>query len=440
MRAHLLKFLGAIRSSYWFVPAVMALAACGLAVGTTAADALFWEDLSARVGWFSLETPDGARAILSTIAGSMITVAGVTFSITIAALAYATSQLGPRLLRNFMRDRGNQVTLGSFIATFVYCLLVLRAVRGDGEAGGPEVFVPHISVLTALALTFFSLAVLIYFIHHTPMSIHASRVVAQVGEELLAKVDVMFPFPADVDDGEAPAVTEAAPPPDGEGARIRAGNSGYVIQRDDDALLGLAEGHDTVLHLVRRPGEFVGAGEVLATAAATLPDAACQEIARCFALGHERTHAQDILLIVQQLVEIGARALSPGVNDPFTAMRCLDWLGSGLIAAGRPRPRGAALCDGSGNLRLIAPPLEFADIARGALDEFRPYASTDRNTALHMVAVIGRVLDYVAHPSYRAELLGQARALADAAQEALTHERDRHLVGTAHALMAARHA
>ncbi|MEX2644467.1 MAG: DUF2254 domain-containing protein, partial [Acetobacterales bacterium] len=325
MRAHIAKYLNAIRYSYWFVPTLMALSAGVLAIATTGLDVWLGADWKAGPGWLAFETPAGARAILATIAGSMITVAGVTFSITVAAVAYATSQLGPRLLGNFMRDTGNQITLGSFIATFVYCLMVLRVVRGDGDSEGAEAFVPHLGVLVALALTALSLGVLIYFFHHTPMSIQASQVVAQIGRELLDKVDETFPHRV----GEGPEPTpsrQAEPPLDGQ--PLCAADSGYIVHRDDDSLVTLACRHDAMLHLVRRPGDFVGEGELLGrvTAGEELPDEALHAMARCFAVGSERTHMQDILLVVQQLVEIGARALSPGVNDPFTAMRCLDWL------------------------------------------------------------------------------------------------------------------
>lgn len=134
MRAHLSKYWEGLRSSYWFVPTLMMLAAIVLSFLTTAADAALGADWIENAGWFHPNTPEGARALLSAIGGSMITVAGVTFSITIAAVAYATSMLGPRLLNNFMRDVSNQITLGTFIATFLYCLLVLRTVH----SGSPD--------------------------------------------------------------------------------------------------------------------------------------------------------------------------------------------------------------------------------------------------------------------------------------------------------------
>jgi uncharacterized membrane protein len=147
--------------------------------------------------WASLNQPEGARTLLATVAGSMITVAGVTFSLTILAVSYATSHFGPRLLDNFMRDRGNQITLGTFLATFLYCLLVLRTVRSGSDIFKPganaALFVPHLSVLVAIALTLASVGVLIYFIHHIPESIHISNVLHRISRELSDKIEDLYP-------------------------------------------------------------------------------------------------------------------------------------------------------------------------------------------------------------------------------------------------------
>ena len=231
MKATLLTFWEDVRSSYWFIPSLMALAAVLLSSGAIYLDGVIGAGWMDEVAWLYANKPDGARALLSTISGSMITVAGVTFSITIASVAYATGQFGPRLLTNFMQDRGNQVTLGTFIATFLYCLLVLRTIRGADErtGGSAEVsgdfvgaFVPHAAILIALVLTLASVGVLIFFIHHVPDSIHISNVIAKIGRELNAKIDSLFPEmlgqkPPEELDGEPESdvrnISSARPPP-----------------------------------------------------------------------------------------------------------------------------------------------------------------------------------------------------------------------------------
>jgi uncharacterized membrane protein len=189
LKTKLVNILDDVRSSFWFVPALMVAAAIFLAWITVSLDEVFDSSKTEGLGWIYTGGAEGARLLLSTIAGSMITVASVTFSITIVALTLTSSQFGPRLLRNFMWDGGNQLTLGTFIATFVYCLLVLRTIRGNGETS----FVPHVSVTVALVLALAGLGVLIYFIHHVALGIQANSVVASVSAELDEAIIRLFP-------------------------------------------------------------------------------------------------------------------------------------------------------------------------------------------------------------------------------------------------------
>ena len=189
MKLLLRKHWDSLRSSFWFVPATMAACAVALALASVSLDeAVTYEWIKAQ-GWAYTGGAEGASLVLSTIAGSMITITGVVFSMTLVALSLASSQLGPRLLRNFMRDRMNQVVLGTFVATFVYCLVVLRTIRRADEV----LFVPHISVTFGVLLALVGLGVLIYFIHHVSVSIQADEVVARVGKELMAEIDRLFP-------------------------------------------------------------------------------------------------------------------------------------------------------------------------------------------------------------------------------------------------------
>ncbi len=424
MRAQIAKYWEATRASYWFLPSVMTLAAILLSAITTFLDGHLTDAILDKVPWLSLNTADGARSLLSTIAGSMITVAGVTFSITIAAVAYATAQLGPHLLGNFMRDTSNQITLGTFIATFVYCLLVLRTVHGTGDGAGTiEIFVPHLGVLIGLVLTVLSLGNLIYFIHHIPMSIHASQVIAGIGEDLNGKLDKLFPGGFGGSGGAT-----GSPPVDhhGEGSAAHATANGYVTHIDVGGLIATARAEDLVVRLKRGPGDFINIGDIIATAHGRdrVDKETLAGIVRSVALGYERTQTQDTLFLIQQLVEIAGRALSPGVNDPFTAISCIDWLGSALDQLGhRPLP-GGFLCDEDGTLRLITPTLTFADFASAMFDDIRPYVSRDRNAAIHMMGVLERLIEKVEHPPYRTTLIDHANALKDAAEQALPDPRD----------------
>ena len=167
----------------------MACLAVALALGAVELDKAATEDWLKRLSWIYSGGAEGASLLLGTVAGSMIAIAGTVFSMTLVALSLASSQLGPRLLRNFMRDTANQVVLGTFVATFVYCLLVLRTIRRGDEVA----FVPHLAVTIGVLLAIVSIGVLIYFIHHVSVSIQADEVVAQVGRELVDGIDRLFP-------------------------------------------------------------------------------------------------------------------------------------------------------------------------------------------------------------------------------------------------------
>ena len=466
MKARLLAWWDDLRSSYWFLPSVMTAGAIVLSFAMTFLDAAIGADWIREVHWLHANKPDGARTLLSTVAGSMIGVAGVTFSITIASVVYASGQYGPRLLVQFMDDRGNQITLGTFIATFIYCLLVLRTIRSADEPpmgpplSGPGAdlapsFVPHLAVVTAVLLTLASIAVFIYFIHHVPESIHVSNVIARVGHELRRRIDALFPHaPAT---GSAADETETEPGDGGGGARdgprsrralirsldgpdgpereeVVANSPGYVQGIDHDALLELAVAHDLVLRVDRPPGSFVSRGDALASAwpAERLDDDGHRRVRFAFAWGRQRTGRQDVLFLLNELVEIAARALSPGVNDPFTAMGCLDWLGDALKTVGNRDVPDADRYDGEGKLRVIAEPIRYEELVEHAFGQLRPYLAPDRNAALHALSTLGDLGRRVDRPERLYELRRQADALLEAAEGTMRVEADREALRTRH--------
>lgn len=259
MQPRLLKFLENVRSSYWFVPTLMALAALALGSTLIYVDAELGSDWLDGLSWYQANKADGAQEVLSTIAGSAITVAGVVFSITIVSVSYAASQYGPRVLTNFMSDRGNQVTLGTFIATYLYCLVVLRTIR-DGDENG---FVPDLAIIVALLLALCSIAVLI-FIHHVPRSIHVNTVVAEIGRQLIASLRERFPEFFGRAPPDCSAAHEAAVPtslretsirPAGDVAAVLSLATGYIEAVDDEQLMKIASGSRLVLRLQYQPGD-----------------------------------------------------------------------------------------------------------------------------------------------------------------------------------------
>lgn len=379
-----------LRSSFWFLPSIMAIFAMATAILLILLDTLY----ALRLGWFNEWTyafdPESARAILSAIAGSMITVAGVTFSMTMLTLQLASSQFGPRMLRNFMRDRGNQIVLGTFLSTFVYCLFVLASVRGGGGAS----FVPLIAVTFGMILAVASLATLIYFIHHIATSIRIETILAKLADEACQTVERVFP-----EHGHMPAllpekpIAEALPPDfDDDSRPVVASGSGYIQSIDLDRLLQIASDHDLVVRVEGRIGSFVPrAGPlVVASPYGRVSDAVAEELGNAFSFGPERTPGYDTEFSLRRIVEIAQRALSPGINDPTTALYCLDRLGEVLgLLADRRMPSGRIM-DQDIELRVVSEPVNFADLACSAFAAVARYGISDDDLVTRLLDVMER--------------------------------------------------
>jgi uncharacterized membrane protein len=420
VKALLLKYWDRIRSSFWFVPATLACLAVVLAVAAVEFDKAVPDDWLQGLGWSYTGGADGASLVLGTIAGSMIAIAGTVFSMTLVVLSLASSQLGPRLLRNFMRDTANQVVLGTFVATFVYCLLVLRTVRHADEVA----FVPHVSVSIGVLLAMVSIGVLIYFIHHVSVSIQADEVVARVGTELQEGIDRLFPAhlgrPASDaskahGDAELPAAFAA------EARPVGSLDDGYLQLIDADALMALASQEDLLLRLERRPGHYVDAGGALVSVwpGHRVTEALVGTMNAAFVLGNQRTAAQDVEFSFQQLVEIAVRALSPGINDPFTAIACVDRLGSALCRLARRDMPSPLRFDEHGRLRLVAPGSTFAGIVDTCFNQIRQSARSNPAVAIRMLEAIVRIAGHLQHASDAACLQRHAAMILQGAREAV---------------------
>ena len=446
MRLHPTRILDGLRASYWFVPSCMVLLAVALAILMPWLDSRHAVDLSGPLAWIGQTQTDGARTVLGAIAGSIIGVAGTTFSITMVAVSFASSNFGPRLVSNFMRDRGNQVTLGTFIATFVYCLLVLRRVHGAAGEGGEasyDAFVPHLSVILALVLALASVGVLIYFIHHVPETIDVDRLVASIGRDLRRAVAAPFPTPEQLRPGSADDAGDDAangapggssplpaaspdPAPSWEErtegrtrTRVTLGATGYLQTLELEHLVGLAVEHDLRVRVRRRPGHFViDSDAVLDLASDGAPDdSLVDELRGCFAVGRRRTAQQNEVFLVEQLVEVIGRALSPGVNDPFTAIACFDWLKSALVEL---VARGARSEETLPRDPVELDRIDFERFVEVIFDQTRQYVCTDRNVALHALEILVEVAAVATRAEHRAALARRMDELLAASREAMS--------------------
>ena len=431
-----MNLLKRLRERFWFVPATMCVLAVLLAEALIAIDHRF--DVGALPGWANAIVfrvgESGSRDILGAIASASLSVAGTTFSITIAVLALTSSSYGPRLVRNFMADRGNQVVLGVYVATFLYSLLVLRSVRtlGDPTADAAAVFVPHLAVNVAVLLGMANVAVLVYFIHHISDSIQISTLASSLRSDLRQTVDRMYPEQVGHHGAPADGAARSGPTDlEQPGTPVQAGAPGYLQSLHADELFELACRHDVLLALQVRPGEYVLEDTVLVVIHPS--ERATEEIESAvrssFQIANARSPFQDVEFAVQQLTEMAVRALSPGTNDPFTAMNALDDLSTGLAAlVSRPEPSPARV-DEDGRLRVFAPGFSATELVDLVLDNMRWYATGSPAVMHATLNFAGRIGRHARSPELRVHLAEQVGLLGNAFSGADHPEHDRRTFG-----------
>ena len=402
-------------------------AAIFLSFITTAIDKDFLYREITQHWWIYSGGPDGARAVLSVIAGSMISVAGVVFSITIVVLSLASSQFGPRLIRNFMNVRANQMVLGTFVATFTYGILVLRTVNASVEAR----FVPGLSVTIAIVMSLFGLGVLIFFIHNVAESIQAQNIIARIRRDLDDAVDRIFPERLgqgeDLSLGPIKRDYDIPTTCDSEVCQVTAERSGYLQTVDNDALMRIAVEENLLIHLGYRPGNFITRGSVLVTVwpGEKVDETLSRKINAIFIMGPERTLEQDVEFAISQLVEIAVRALSPGINDPITAITCIDWLGAILCQLASRKMPSSHRYDDKNKLRVICKLFTFEGMVDAAFNMIRQNSQSVAAVSIHLLETISTIAAQTHKAEYRAALLRHAAMVAHGCKGSLSADDDR---------------
>jgi uncharacterized membrane protein len=416
------KLWDTLHSSYWFVPTLMAIASVGLAVTMLGIDRSGNYGPLKEWGWIYSGGPDGARTLLSSVAGSIITVTATAFSITIVALQLAASNFGPRLLRNFMQDTGNQIVLGAFISTFVYCLLILRTIQGEGH----QIFVPELSVTVGMMLAFISIGVLIYFIDHASTIIQASHVIKSASDELDRAIDRLFPGKIGRSVKEQHSLAEIPANFAEESCPIKSTANGYLQGIDDEKLMKIACQHNLIVRIITRPGKFVvkGSNFVMVFPGERVNHKLTKEINDAFILGKERTEQQDVEFPIAQLVEIALRAISPGINDPFTAIRCIDRLSAGLSHFAQRDIPSPYRYDKNNNLRVIAESVTFAGLTDAAFNQIRQYSTKDVAVTIRLLEAITCIATFTHNAEQREALRRHANMILQGSCEAITSKQD----------------
>ena len=389
MKNRFLALRDRLSSSYWFIPIVMAVLAVVLSILTIQADQVIGSELGWLSGLIYVDSPEAARAVLSTVASSMITVAGVVFSLTMVVLSLSSQQYGPLVLAHFMRDRGNQFVLGIFTATFIYCLLILRTISGVVNS----IFVPHISVLIGIGLSIVSLAVLIYFIHHVSQSIQSPNIVARISDDLMHTIDDLFPARLGEElskpGGEQGAQQLLLQRFDQESEVVKTQKSGYLQIVDDNALLKTAATYQLIVQIGVLPGTFLFKGQTLVRVISKerCSDDIYNKLQDAFIFGSQRTRTQDVEFVITQLSALAVRALSPSTNDPYTAIMVIDHLGEALCAVlDRPQP-SIYRYDADNQLRVIAASETFERVFHTAFDQICHYGNSDPKVVVRLLQV-----------------------------------------------------
>jgi uncharacterized membrane protein len=420
------KFWDSLHSSYWFLPTIFAFVAIALAFVMLSLDRAGYYGSLEKWGWIYTGGANGAREVLSSVASSTIGIAATAFSITIVALQLAASNFGPRLLRNFMQDTGNQIVLGTFIGTFIYSLLVLRTIRGDGDDYNS--FVPQLAVTVGLLLALASIGVLIYFIHHASTIIQVSHVIAETSADLDRAIDRLFPEKI----GQGASQLEQPVkelPTDFESNiyGVKANSNGYLQAIDNEELMKFASKHDLLLRLNYRPGKFIVKGSELMMVypRERITRKLVKKLDDAFILGKERTEQQDVEFPIEQLVEIALRAISPGINDPFTAIRCIDRLSAGLSHLAQRDFPSPYRYDDRKNLRVIAERVTFAGLMDTAFNQIRQYGKSDVAVTIRLLEAIATIARYTSTKKEREILLRHAEMIKRDSQQAISEELDK---------------
>jgi uncharacterized membrane protein len=354
---------GRLWKPFWTLPAACVLAALIVGIVLPLAEESWG---TTRLQYVFQGGPDGAREVLGTIASAMISVTALVFSITIVVLQLASSQFTPRALGGFLQSRIVQGTLGIFIATFIFALTVTRYVRGSNVT---EQFVPQVSVTLAFVLVLACMGFFLAFIHHITTTIQVSHVVSRIGDETLQTARLLYPERAD---DLAPAFGPTwSPTPHTPHRGLAALRHGVITYVDYPGLVHWASRHDVVVSIDRSVGEFLVEGQDLLTVwgTAELDAEESQRLYRFVGVGPQRETRQDVAFGIRQLVDITDRALSPGVNDPTTALQCLDELHRilrHLVQRASPSPY---ITDDQGQVRVVHHPQPVSDLIRLAVLE-----------------------------------------------------------------------
>ncbi len=411
-----------LNASFWFVPILMILIAMGSAIGFLYLDSQIQYSPQGVLRYLLPAGVDSARSILTIIAGAMIGVAGTVFSITLVVLTLASSQLGSRLVRNFMYDKLNQVVLGTYVSSFVYCLIILSSLKENESFH----FVPAISVLVALASAIAGIILLVIFIHHVSMSIQSDKVISDISDAMSKSIRKLFPDEIGHEEEKSTPDIPTLKQKYAFKQEVRCKKSGYLQSVDGDGLLRLAQENDCIIILHHRPGDYLVQDVVVCE---ILCNEKCdndiyEKIHDDLIIGKVRTPLQDAEFSIHQMVEVASRALSPGVNDPYTAIACIDNLTSVMCYLTGVQYPSPYRFDSEDRLRVIADNHTFAGMLNAAFNQIRQYAEGSPSVMIRLLEAMITIHKFSRNSNQKKQVIQHAKMVMKAAERTFYENRD----------------
>jgi len=419
----LLFFWKELLASFWFVPVLIIGLSIVLSIGLVTLDSYISLSHDGWLRFFLVNSADSARSILTTISGAMIGVAGTVFSVTLVALTLASSQFGPRLIKNFMYVRLNQVVLGAYISTYLYCLLVLNAIKDNDSYN----FIPSISILVSILAAIVNIILLIIFIHQIAVSIQADKVISDISDLIGRQVRRLFPEKlGDELKDETVFDEEAAFSAYSEKTSIKSSRAGYLQYIDSEVLMEIVTKNSSLIKLNHRPGSFLVEGEEIAVlySKKDLEDKSLENILERFIFGKTKTSQQDLEFSIHQMVEIAARALSPGVNDPYTAIACIDNLTATLCYLAQAKFPSKYRVDKDDKLRIIADVLDFEGVLDTAFNQIRQFSGGSTAVIIRLMESLKTILNIVRMESHKKAVVKHAEMVYRQGKETIKEEND----------------
>lgn len=421
-----LKFLWReLTSSFWFIPMLIILFSIAFASGLITLDRLI--DFKAFEFFKNIltESADSARSVLSTISGAMIGVAGTVFSITLVALTLASSQFGSRLLRNFMHERLNQIVLGTYISTYVYCLIVLNVVKDNDN----EVFIPTLSIFIAILIAIANIILLIIFIHHISISIQADKVIADISTALMANIENIFSEELEKEEDISKHTIknlEQYVEEFSNSVTLRSTKSGYIQYLYHQSFFEIANSKGYLIVAHHKIGGYVVKNQPIVTiySKTEFKEHYPLNLDNYLIIGTSRTPQQDAEHSIQQMVEIACRALSPGINDPFTAISCIDNLTSTMCYLTQVKFPPSYKFDDDDQLRYVFKPLTYQGMLDAAFLQIRQFSKGSPSVVIRLLEAMITIHDFASHSIQKMAVQKHAKMIMRVAESSFEDARD----------------